>query len=298
MARRHPHVLPGQRGPGDAEGRDRPARPDPAATRAGDARRGRARRAPGRDPAVAEPSAPRAGTGVGPRRGPHRDQRPGAAAGPADSFGGYRRAEPGEPYEQAEAPGRHRLGPHHPRQPAQLPAQAADRGARAARRLRQETAGRGPRRHRMPGPERIDGLVGGLRRGIRRGAGVDPVPAHVGGRLRYVGRRPDRAAQRPGGRPVRRPARRRHGHQPGPGLLPAAHHPPGQYHPRPGQRPVRGRQSGRDAAAGRGRDRRRHPGDSPAGAVRRRRAELRPRDSDRPGRAGRPCLRLHPRLVR
>ena len=40
LARRHPHVLPGQRGSGHAEGRHRAARPDPAAARARDAGRG------------------------------------------------------------------------------------------------------------------------------------------------------------------------------------------------------------------------------------------------------------------
>ena len=40
LARRHPRVLPGQRGAGHAEGRHRAARSDPAAARAGDAGRG------------------------------------------------------------------------------------------------------------------------------------------------------------------------------------------------------------------------------------------------------------------
>ena len=37
------------------------------------------------------------------------------------------RAEPGEPDEQAQAPGRHRLGPDDPRQPEELPARSTGR---------------------------------------------------------------------------------------------------------------------------------------------------------------------------
>ena len=57
-------------------------------------------------------------------------------------------------------------------------------------------------------------------------------------------------AQRPSRRAVRHPARRRHRHQPGRGLLPAADHPPGQLDLHPDQRPVRGRRPGRRCCAG------------------------------------------------
>ena len=45
----------------------------------------------------------------------------------ADSLGGDRGAEPGQPDEQATAARRHRLGPDDPRQPAELPAASSGR---------------------------------------------------------------------------------------------------------------------------------------------------------------------------
>ena len=77
-------------------------------------------------------------------------------------------------------------------------------------------------RHR---PVRLDGRLGRLRVGVRRGARVDALAAHVARGLRHRRRRPDRPARRPGRRAVRHPARRRHRHQPRDRVLPGARHP-------------------------------------------------------------------------
>ena len=152
--------------------------------------------------------------------------------------------------DQPAAPPRHRLGPHDPGQPQELPARVPHGRARAADRVRARVAVGEEGRRPLHRPVGLDGGVRRLRLGVRRGARLDAVDRHPARRLRHGGRRPHRPARRPGRRPVRHPARRRHGHQPGARVLPVADHPARRHRRRADQRPLRGRHPGRDAASG------------------------------------------------
>ena len=223
LARRHPHLLPVLGRAGDAARRHGPPRPAPAAARARDARR---RRSPTSD-LVADagrpgPGDPRALPRDGPRGGAHRHRRPRASASrPRTVPGRHRRAQPGRPHPPAPA-GRHRLEPHDRRQPAPLPARAPHRRSPSG------SSGYGRRSHagrsatsscastsraRWPTSVVYASVFGAVLASLRS-------LRHQAGRVRHRGRRPHRRARRPGRRALRRPARRRHRHQPGPGLLP------------------------------------------------------------------------------
>ena len=218
-------LLPVHRRAGHAGRRDRAARPDPAAAGAGDARGGRAGRPPGRHAAVAQPGDARADQADGPRGGPRRWS-------PSWSGGSPRRPGRRSPARSTGPPGstgpRHRdidwdrtiranLKHYQPELRTIVPERLVGYG----RRTQRGAARRRPVRR----PVRLDGRLGGLLRSVRRGARVDAVAAHLAGRLRHRGGRPDRAAARPGRGAVRHPARRRHRHQPGDRLLPGADHP-------------------------------------------------------------------------
>ena len=164
-----------------------------------------------------------------------------AAAGVAHQAGGARCAGP-QPAQPPAAAQRHRLGPHHPRQPAPLPARAAHRRSRAADRLRPPPAQPVARRDRGHRPVGQHGRQRRVRRGVRRRAGVDAGVANQRDRLRQCCCRPDADAARSGRRAVRCATGRRHRHRPSDRLLPAAGHPTRRHCVGAGQRSVRRRQ--------------------------------------------------------
>ncbi|CAA9332153.1 MAG: Mg-chelatase subunit ChlD, partial [uncultured Friedmanniella sp.] len=293
VARRHPHLLPDQRRPGDAARRDRPAAADLDAARAGAAGLRPAGRPPGQHAGRPEPGD----AGDDP---PHRPpgRRPGGGRDRApdrqpDDRRGGRRGQPVRPDPPAAA-GRHRLAGDHHRQPRQLPARTADGRTRAAGRLPARLPSRLPGRRGGPRPVGVDGGVGGVRRRLRGHPRLHPHREDLPRGLRHRGGGPDRAAGGPCRRAVRLPARRRHRHQPGPGLLPVAGQPARGDGAGPDLRPVRGRDRGADAAPGGSAARRRGRRRGAARALGLRRPGLRPRPRGRVGGPGGADLRLHP----
>ena len=124
-------LLPVHRRAGHAGRRDRAAQPDPAAAGAGDAGGGRARRPPGRHAALAQPGH----AGARPSRPPGRWSRKVVADLERRVAQKTRAAVTGALNRAARinrpAAPRHRLEPHHPRQPQALPARARARSCRS-----------------------------------------------------------------------------------------------------------------------------------------------------------------------
>ena len=152
---------------------------------------------------------------------------------------------------QPPPPPRHRLEPHHPRQPQELPARAPHGRPGAADRLRAGGAGGAEGRHPLHRPVRLDGGVRGLRVGLRRGA-----------RLDAVARRPGSSSSTPASStsptisttPSTCCSARSSAAAPtSTGRSPTARRdqPPRRDHLRAHQRPLRGRHPRRDAQAGR-----------------------------------------------
>ena len=213
-------LLPHERGPSNAARRDRPARPDQHAARAGAAGLGAARRAPRGHPGQPQPGDAGDGQAHGPASGGQGGGRDRAADHQLHPGGGARGGQPIQP-QPATPAARCRLERHHPPQLGPLRTRTADRGSRAAGRLRAPGSGDVAGRDRGGGPVGLDGRVGGLRRSVRGDAGLDLLGAHLAGGLRRRHGGSDRPAGRPGRGAVRVPARRRHRHQPGARVLPA-----------------------------------------------------------------------------
>ena len=145
---------------------------------------------------------------------------------------------------------RHRLGAHHPRQPAALPAAAPHRRAREGGRATVVANAACRETSSSPSTNRAAWPTASCTRPCSVRCSPPCRRCARGHRVRHGGRRPHAPAPRPGRGAVRRAARRRHRHRAGGGLLPATHHPPGRHRPRAGERSVRGRQRRPAARAG------------------------------------------------
>ncbi len=239
LARGHPCVLPGLRGPGHAARRDGPARTLRTAAGTGDAGGTRTRRPPGRHPALAREGDAGDHEGDGTCRRAQGRRGPGATARHPYQGDAHRRPGPFVEGRPATSP-RRRLGPHDPGQPQELrapPRTGGGRhgGARAPRRVRAGgpvgEEGRDPLRR----PVGIHGRLDRPRRGLRCRARLHEDPGDPAGGVRHGRRRPHRPVARSGRRAVRHAARRWDRHQPRAGLLPVEDHPSGGHRRRPRQ---------------------------------------------------------------